>query len=113
MNVSLKVVDRNQWLIERKGQSLGEADADEQRSGQSGALRDRDGIDGIVSMSGFRQCLANHRHNRPQVLARCKFGDDSTVRLMGGDLRSNDVGENLFARAHHGSACFVTGAFDA
>ena len=47
------------------------------------------------------------------MLARGEFGNDSAVRLMRRDLRGDNVRENLLARAHHGCACFVTGAFDA
>ena len=104
---------RDQRLVEREGQRFGKADADQQSSGQAGALGHRDGIDGLVSLPGFGQRLPHDRNDGAQVLAGSQFGDDSAVRLVRGDLRGDDVGENLLARAHHGGTRFVAGAFDA
>src|SRR5438876_12028023 len=47
------------------------------------------------------------------MLARGEFGDYASVRLVGCDLRSDDVRDDLFARAHHCRRGFVTRAFDA
>src|SRR6267378_2315101 len=63
MNVSLKVVHSNQRLLQRESECFGETDADEQSARQSRPLRDRDGIDGRISLPRFRQRLAHHRNN--------------------------------------------------
>ena len=70
MDVSFEVVDGNQRLVEREGQRLSVTDADEQGSGQAGALRDRDGVDRFVSVLGFGERLADDWDDGAQMLAR-------------------------------------------
>ena len=113
MNVPFKMVDGNQRLLERKSQCLGKADADKQSASQSWPLRDRDGIDGLISLSGFGQSLPHHWNNGAQMLARSQLRNDSSIRLMSGDLRSHNIRQNLLPRAHHRRACLITGGFDA
>ena len=113
MDVAFEMVDRNQRLVERERQSLGIADADQQRSGEAGTLRDRDRIDRVVSLIGLSQRLPHDGNNRPQVLARCQLGHNAAVGLMRRDLRSHHVRDDLLARAHHGRRGFVAGTFDA
>jgi len=113
MNVSLKMIDGDQWLIEREGEGLGKADADQQSPCQSRTLGDCDGVDGVVGLSSFRQRLAHDRNNRAEMLAGGKFWNHSTIGLMGGDLGGDDIRKDLFARAHHGRARFVARALDA
>jgi hypothetical protein len=45
MNVSFEVIDRDQRQAAGEGQSLGVGDANQQRAGEAGAGRDRDGIE--------------------------------------------------------------------
>src|SRR5208282_2742613 len=113
VDVSLKMVHGDQWLLQPEGQRLGIADANQQSARQSRTLRDRNGIDGLISLSRFGQSLAHHRNNRAQVLARGQFRNHSAIRLVRGDLRGNDVRQNPLPRAHHGRARLITGAFDA
>ena len=40
MDVPLKMIHGNQWLVERKGECLGGTDANEQRTGKSRSLGD-------------------------------------------------------------------------
>ena len=72
MDVAFEMIDRNQRLVEGEGQSLGIADAHQQRSGKAGALRDGDRVDGVVSLVGLSQRLANDGNDRAQMLARCQ-----------------------------------------
>src|SRR5271155_402737 len=66
MNVAFEMVDRNQRLLEGKGQSLGIADANQQRSSKAGTLGDCDCVDGAESLIGLSQCLPDNWHYRPQ-----------------------------------------------
>ena len=113
MDVSLKMVHGDQRLPEREGQRLGKADAHEQGARQSRPLRDRDGIDGFVSLSRFGQGLPYHRNNRPQVLARGEFRNHSAIRLVRGHLRGHHVRQNLLPRPHHGRARLIAGTLNA
>ena len=113
MNVAFKMVHRDQWLVESKSQRLGIADADQQCAGESRPLGHGNGVDGLISLSSIGQRLADHRHDRAQMLAGRQFGHDSAVWLVGGDLREHNVGNNLLTRAHHGGGSLVAGAFDA
>ena len=112
MDVPLKMVHRNQRFLQRKGKRLGEADANQQSTRQSRPLRDRDGIDGRISLSRLGQRLPHHRDDRAQVLARREFRNHSAIRLMSGDLRGNHIRQNLLARAHHRRARLITGGLD-
>jgi hypothetical protein len=58
MNVSLKMIHGDQRLLQRKGQRLGIADANQQSARQSRPLRDRDGIDRLISLSRLGQAPA-------------------------------------------------------
>ena len=113
MDVSLKMVHGDQRFVEREGERLGIADADQQSARQSRTLRDRDGIDGLISLSGFGQCCAHHRNDRAQVLARGQFRNHSAIRLVRRDLRSHYVRQNPLPRTDHGRARLITGALDA
>ena len=70
VDVAFEMVDRKQRLVEGEGQSLGIADAHQQRSGKAGTLRDRDGVDRVVSLIGLSKRLAHNGNNRPQVFTR-------------------------------------------
>ncbi len=113
MNVSLKMVHSDQRFFQREGQRFGKADAHQQGAGQSRTLRDRDGIDGRISLSGLGQCCAHHRYDGAQVLARGQFRNHSAIRLVSGDLRGNHVRQNLLPRAHHRRARLITGGLNA
>ncbi len=111
--MAFEMVDGDQRLVEGEGQRLGVADADQQCSGEAGALGDGDGVDGFVGVLGLGQRLAHHRHDGAQMLARSQFRDDSAVRLVSRDLRGHDIRDQLLARAHHGRCGLVAGTFDA
>ena len=113
MNVAFQMVDRNQRLIERKGQRLGVADPDQQRSGQSRALGDGDCVQRVVSLIAFSQRLPDNGNNRPQMLARRQLRNHSAIGLVGGNLRSHNVRNKLLSRTHHRRSGFIAGTFDA
>ena len=64
-------------------------------------------------MFGFCKRLPDDRHDGAEVLAGCELRDDASVRLVGGDLGSDYVGDELLARAYDGCGGFIAGAFDA
>ena len=113
MNVSFEMIDRNQRLVERKCQSLGETDADQQRARQAWPLRNRKSIKGLVGLARIGQRLADDRHNGPQMLARSQFRHYSAIGRVGNDLREHDVRDNLLARSHDCGCGFVAGTLDA
>jgi len=106
------MIDGDQRFVEREGKRFSKADADEQCSGETRSLRDRDGVDRLIGMGSIGERLANDGNDGAEMLARSEFGNDTSVGLMSGDLRGDDVGKNLLARAHHGGSGFITGAFD-
>ncbi len=112
VDVSLKMVHRNQRLLQRKGKRLGEADANQQSARQSRPLRDCNGIDGRISLSRLGQRLPHHRNNSAQVLARSEFRNHSAIRLMSGDLGGNHIRQNPLPRTHHCRARLITGGLD-
>ena len=100
-------------LIGGEGEGLGVAEPDKQGSGEARALSNGDGVDGVVSLAGVFESLSNNGHNRAKVFARSELGDDTSEGLVGGDLRIDDVGDQLFAGANHGGGGFVARRFDA
>src|SRR5580658_6321155 len=102
MNVAFEMVHRDERLVESERQRLGIADANQQRTSEPGPLSDGYRVHGLVSLSGVSQRLPHHRHNCAQMLTRRQLRYDSTIRLMGGNLREHNIGSDLLARAHHG-----------
>jgi hypothetical protein len=113
VNVPLQMVDGEQRFLQCEGQRFRKADTNEQGARQSRPLRDRDGIDGLISLSSLGQRLSHHRNDRAQMLARGEFRNHPPIRLMSGNLRRDHVRKNLLSRAHHRRPRLVTGAFDA
>ena len=113
MNVSFEMIDRDQGLVESEGQSLSVSDSDQQRARQPRPLGHRQRVDGLVSLPGIGQSLADHRHNGFQMLPRSQLGDHAAVRLVGRDLREDDIRDDSLSRIHDGRSSLVAGAFDA
>jgi hypothetical protein len=113
MDVPFQMVNRDQRLLQRKGESFCVTDPHQQSSGQTGTLSYGDGTYRIVGVAGFGERLSNHWHDCAQMFARSQFRDNSSIRLMSCDLGCDNVGDQLLARTHHGSRCLITGAFDA
>jgi len=113
MDVAFEMVHGDQRFFESEGQGLRVTDADQQGSGQAGALGYGDGVHGIVGVFCVRKCLANHRHDGAQMLAGGQLGNHTAVGLVGRDLGGDHVGDELLARAYDGGGSFVAGTFDA
>lgn len=112
VDVAFEMVHGDQRLFERERERFGIADADQQGSRQSGALGDGDGIDRFVSVLCFGESLANHRYDRAEMLTGCQFRDNAAIGLMGGDLRRDNIGNQLLTRADYGRRGFVAGTLD-
>ena len=113
MNVSFEVIDGDQGLVEGEGQRLGVSDSDQQRAGQPRSLGHSQRVDGLVGLPGISQRFADHRHNRFQMLPRSQLRHDAAIRLVGRDLREDDIRDDFLSRIDHGSRSLVAGAFDA
>ena len=50
--------------------------------------------------------------DRAEMLAGCEFRDNSAIRLMRGDLRCDDIGNQLLTRADHGCCGLIAGTLD-
>jgi len=113
VDMACEMIDGDERLVECKGQSLGITDANQECAGESGTLGDGNGINGLVGLVGLNQRLADDGYDGAQVLARSEFRNNSAIGLVGGDLREDDVGDDLFARTHHRGGGLVAGALDA
>ena len=91
MDVPFQMVDRDQRLLQRECQRLCKTDPYEQRAGQARSLRHGERINALVSLVGIFEGLADHRHNRTQMLARGQLWHYSAVRSVGGELGKNNV----------------------
>ena len=69
VDVALKMVNRYKRLVEREGECLGIANADKERPCKAGTLGYSDGIEKLVSFTGFRECLSDDRNDGAQMLA--------------------------------------------
>jgi len=88
----VQVVDRHERQAAPPGEGLGGGEPDEKRADQTGALRDRDGLE--VVQAGLRplERLADDRKHELEVPPRGDLGNDAAearvqVRLRGRDRR--------------------------
>src|SRR5579862_2935579 len=91
VNVSLKMVDRDQWFAERKRERLSKADTYQQGACQTRTLRNGNRVNRFVSLPSLSEGLPDNGDNRPQMFARRQLRNDSSIGSMGGDLGRNDV----------------------
>lgn len=112
VNMAFDMVDTDQRQLRRKAQRLRIGDADQQRTDQSGTLRDGDGRKVSEVGAGAAECLADDRHNRAQMFARRQFRYNAAVLAVRVELRSDDGRKDTLAIFHHGGRGFVAGAFN-
>ena len=67
--MAFEVIHANEGFIERKGQSFGHAESDEERSGQAGAIGHREAVDLFGFEMRVFQRLGDHRGNQLNVRA--------------------------------------------
>lgn len=113
VNVALKMVDGDEGLAGSEGQRLGIKDADQERSGETGALRDGDGVKVFEADAGLGHGGADDRDDVAQMLAAGELGDDAAIVGVQGDLAGDDVGQGLRTGANDGGGGLVAGGFDA
>ena len=112
VDVTFEVVDGDEGLGKRGGESLGVADADEQSAGEAGAFRNGDGVELLHVCPGFAKCGIDDGDDGAEVLAGGELGDDAAVRGVDGDLGGNDIGELACAALDDSGGGFVAGALD-
>src|SRR5437879_2085326 len=113
MDVAFEVVDGDLRFSQSERQGLRVDDADQQGSGETGALGYGDCVDRIISVFGVSQRLAYDRHDGAEMLAGSQFRNDSAVGLVSGDLGGDHVGDELLARAYDSGSGFVAGTLNA
>ena len=109
--VSLKVIDLDHRDVVRDGKPLGERHAHQQRTQQSGAAREGDGVDLFGRQSGLLERRVHHGNDVLLVRPRSQFGDHAAVFDVDG-LRGDDVRQQHVV-AYHGGGCVVARGFDA
>ncbi len=113
MDVTFQVVDRNQGLVERKGQPFGVQDADQQRARQSWAFSYGDGIKLVERDAGLFERGAHHGDDILQMLPRGQLRHHAAIARMGAYLRCHHIGQHARTRLDHGCRGLVAGAFNA
>jgi hypothetical protein len=113
VDVTFEVIDGDQRFPEGIGKRFRVADADQQRTRQTRADGDSDGVQVAEGDAGLRQRSADHGHDVAQMLAGSQLGDDSAIRGVDGNLRSDHIRKSLRTPPHNGGRGFITGAFDA
>jgi hypothetical protein len=86
MNVTFKMIDSDQRLLQRECQSFRVADPHQQRTGEARPLSYGQSVDRFKGLARFRQRLPHDGNNRPQMFARSQLRDYTTIRLMRRDL---------------------------
>ena len=96
-----------------EGERLGVGDADEQRSGESGAGGDGDGVEIGEGDAGLGQRGADHGNDGAKMLAAGQLRHHAAVARVGRDLRGDDGGKRARAALDDGRGGLVAGGFDA
>jgi hypothetical protein len=113
MDVTLKVIDGDEGLVDGKADGFRETQSDEEGAREPWTLGDGDGVYGFIRSVSLFQRRTNHRNTIAQMFARGEFGHNAFVGLVRGELRENDVGDDLFAGTNDGGGGFVARALDA
>jgi hypothetical protein len=85
------MIDRDQWLAERKRERLGIGDADEQRPSQPRPFSHGNRVKFSPREPGLGQRRAHHRHNIAQVFSRGELRHHAAVGRVRRNLRGHYV----------------------
>jgi hypothetical protein len=110
-DVALEVVDGRERQAARRGDPLRRGDADEQRAGEAGALRDGDELDVVEGRARARERVVDDDVREVEVVARGDLGHDAAVRVVDA-LGGHDVGPHLAVAGHDGGAGVVAAGLD-
>ena len=94
MNVAFEVVDGDERQFLGEGESFGVGDADQKRSGETGAGGDGDGVEIKESDVGLGEGGADDGDDGAKMLAAGQLGNDSAITGVGGDLGGDNRGED-------------------
>ncbi len=112
MDVAFDMIHGDQRKFMDHGERFRVGHADQQRSDQSRALRDRDRAQAVETRRRFPQGEANHGNDGAEMFARSELGDHAAVFGVRGDLRRDDGGKNARSVLDHGSRRLIAGRFD-
>ena len=113
VDVSFEVVDGDEGLREREGERLGVAEADQERTGESRAAGDGNGVEVAERDARLSERGAGDGDDVAEMFAAGEFGNYAAVGRMGDDLRGDNRRERTRAALDDGGGGFVAGAFDA
>ena len=113
VNVAFEMVNGDKRLFDREGERFSVTQSHEQRSRETRALCNGDGVDGVIGLACIFERLAHYRDNGAQVLARGQLRHDAAVRLMGLDLRVDDARDEFLSGPNYRRSGFVAGTLDA
>ena len=105
--VPFEMVHSKHGLAEREAQRRGDARADQECAGKSGALRVGDPIDIADRHARFGNDLLSERHHPADVISRRELRDDAAVLAVHRDLRMQRAREQTALAVIDGSAGFV------
>ncbi len=103
------MVDRYEWDSEAVGHALGKTEADHDCSDKARSGGCRYDIEVVFLYIGLIECGADNRNNKPLMLPRCKFGDNSAVVAVH-QLRADDVRYHMTVAYNRGGG-FITACF--
>src|SRR4051812_38742203 len=110
--MSLEMMDADCRFAECVGQRARDAGADEQSTGESGALRIRDRIEIPKRESRLRENRLRKGNNASHVVARRELGYDAAIRLVHRDLRMQCVGQQTAIAVVNGDTGFIAGSLE-
>ena len=112
MDVTLKMIHRNERLIERMCESLAIGNADEERANEAGTLRNANRVKIGEGQPRLEKSLPDDGHDLAEVFARGKFGHDAAVFAVNINLRGDDAGKNFAAVRDDGGSGFIARRFN-
>lgn len=112
VNVPFDVIHRNQREAVHKADRFRVRDADQQRTDETWAFRDRHRGEVAELRPGLLHGFPHDRRDRPQMLARRQFRHDAAVLRMHVELGGDDVRQDAFPILDDGRGRFVAGRFD-
>ncbi len=110
--MAFEMMHAEHGFIEREAEAACYRCADQQRAGETGALRVGDGIDVVARHAAFGEDLFEQGNGATDMIARGQFRHDAAVFLMHFYLRVQRMRKQAALRVVQRQACFVTGGFD-
>ena len=84
VDMSFEVIDAEEGYVSGGGECFGEAEADEEGTGEAGSVGDGDGVYIRYCNVGFFQRSVDDRDDEALVIPGCQLRNDSPVLFMNG-----------------------------